>query len=102
MDYCDKLARVLIDEEVHPMKPRDITADPSFVGLYRDYPLKMISLMWHIIRDSRILTMMRDACQHHATRDTSDEGGDDDDQGDDHDHDMIRVAIMILPVVPPH
>lgn len=30
---------------------------------------------------------MRGASQHHAVADTSDEGVDDDDQGDDHDND---------------
>ena len=85
MDYCDRLARVLFEEGVRAARARDIKANRRFVDLYKDCPYEMMSLMRHIIRGSRVLTMMRDA--GHAMADTSDEGGNHDDEGGDHDHD---------------
>lgn len=49
-----------------------------------------MSLMQHIIRDSRVLTTRRDVGQHDAVINTSDEGVDDDDQGDDDDEGGIH------------
>jgi len=61
MDYCDRLARVLLDVGVYPARAQDFTADPSFAGLYRDYLWEMMYLMRHIIRASRVLKAVRDA-----------------------------------------
>jgi len=69
----------LFDEGVFLVRPRDITIDPSFMGLYMDCHCEMMSLMQYIIGASRVLTTMRDAGQHHVTANTLDDGGDDDD-----------------------
>jgi len=58
-----------------------------FMDLYKDCPHEMMSLMWHIIKAGRALATMRDVGWHHVATDASNEGGDDDDQGDDYDHD---------------
>ena len=50
-----------MDIGIHPTRPRDIIIDHSFVGLYREFLREMMSLIRHIIRASRVLTMMRDA-----------------------------------------
>jgi len=66
---------------------QNIIIDPSFMGLYRGCLCEMMSLMQHIIKSSRVLIVTSDAGQHHAMENTSNEGGNDDDKGDDHDRD---------------
>lgn len=45
MDYCDRLARVLFDAGVLPMRAPNITMGSMFMGLYGDFTCKMVSLM---------------------------------------------------------
>ena len=43
--------------------------------------------MWHVIRSSTLLVVMRVVVHHVTTHPSYDEGVHDDDEGDDHDHD---------------
>lgn len=88
MDYYEKLFRVLVEEGVCPMRAQEINTNPRFMDLLRGYPCKMMILMHHIIRSSKLLETKRDV--GHETLDNLDKPSssatplDHNDEGDSH------------------